>query len=162
MSTTQSSASPRTRTTRTRRALDLFRDRGGEIHRIGPDLYSVPSCSGPHRYEVDVETGSCICPDRPPVGEVCKHAGAAMIHRIKYPDAPEASACFRHEGAECPRCDGSGYRERTLCAACGEASGSISAGTGFPLVGPKNGPMYHVRCQPGASPAVTLDRMGNA
>ena len=27
--------------------------------------------------------------------------------------------CFRHEGAECPRCGGSGFRPRKRCAGCG-------------------------------------------
>ena len=36
-----------------------------------------------------------------------------------------------------------------LCAGCGEPAGSISAGTGYPLVGKKGAPMYHVKCKPG-------------
>ncbi|CAA9457190.1 MAG: hypothetical protein AVDCRST_MAG28-2634 [uncultured Rubrobacteraceae bacterium] len=38
-----------------------------------------------------------------------------------------------------------------LCAGCGEPSGSISEGTGFPLVRDRygDGLMYHVRCLPG-------------
>ncbi len=36
--------------------------------------------------------------------------------------------CFRHEGEECPRCDGSGYRPRKYCAGCGEPSGRPSQG----------------------------------
>ena len=39
----------------------------------------------------------------------------------------------------------------TTCAACGEASGSISAGTGFPVVRDREtGLYYHVRCRPGS------------
>jgi hypothetical protein len=41
-------------------------------------------------------------------------------------------------------------REPWGCASCGESSGSISEGTGFPLVRDKeSGRMYHVRCRPG-------------
>jgi hypothetical protein len=41
-------------------------------------------------------------------------------------------------------------RESGGCAGCGESSGSISEGTGFPLVRDKeSGRMYHVRCRPG-------------
>ncbi len=36
------------------------------------------------------------------------------------------------------------------CAACGEPAGSISAGTGFPVVREReSGRYYHVRCRPG-------------
>ena len=35
------------------------------------------------------------------------------------------------------------------CAACGEPSGSISAGTGFPVVRERSTGLYfHVRCRP--------------
>ena len=40
---------------------------------------------------------------------------------------PELVECFRHEGEECPRCDGSGYRPRKLCAGCGEAAKVLQA-----------------------------------
>jgi hypothetical protein len=36
----------------------------------------------------------------------------------------ELIRCFKHEGQECPRCNGSGYRPRKRCAGCGEPSGS--------------------------------------
>ena len=36
------------------------------------------------------------------------------------------------------------------CAACGEPSGSISAGTGYPVVREReSGRYFHVRCRPG-------------
>jgi hypothetical protein len=74
--------------------------------------------------------------------------------------------CFRHEDEECPRCDGSGYRPRKHCAACGEAAGSVSGGTGFPLVRDQrtDGLLYHVRCLPGTRDLDAvwsgLERMG--
>ncbi len=51
----------------------------------------------------------------------------------------------------CPRCDGSGYRPRKYCAGCGEPAGSISQGTGAPLLKDRrtDGRFYHVRCLPG-------------
>lgn len=53
----------------------------------------------------------------------------------------------------------------SLCAGCGEPSGSVSAGTGFPLVRDrKDGLMYHVRCLPGTRTLdavwAGLERMG--
>lgn len=40
-------------------------------------------------------------------------------------------------------------RDPRCCAGCGEPSGSISEGTGFPLVRDReSGRMYHVRCLP--------------
>ena len=46
------------------------------------------------------------------------------------------------------------------CAGCGEPAGSISAGTGFPVVRERaTGLYYHVRCRPGTSsgkPAVAF------
>ena len=42
-------------------------------------------------------------------------------------------------------------RKLRQCAACGEPSGSISAGTGFPLVRERaTGRYFHVRCRPGS------------
>ena len=41
---------------------------------------------------------------------------------------PELVQCFRHEGAECPRCDGSGFRLRRHCAGCGVSAGRPSRG----------------------------------
>lgn len=36
------------------------------------------------------------------------------------------------------------------CAGCGELAGSISAGTGYPVVRERaTGRYYHVRCRPG-------------
>jgi hypothetical protein len=39
---------------------------------------------------------------------------------------PEPAPCFRHEGEGCPRCDGSGYRPRPVCAGCGESAKNLS------------------------------------
>jgi ribosomal protein S14 len=48
-------------------------------------------------------------------------------------------------------------KPRRLCAACGAPSGSISAGTGFPVVRERaTGRYYHVRCRPGSRPAAVL------
>jgi hypothetical protein len=68
--------------------------------------------------------------------------------------SPKLVECFRHEGDDCPRCDGSGFKSREYCAGCGEPAGSISQGTGAPLVEDRRteeGRFYHVRCLPGNS-----------
>jgi hypothetical protein len=59
--------------------------------------------------------------------------------------------CFRHEVEGCPRCDGSGFRPAKRCAGCGEAAGSVSEGTGLPLVKERRTDhrLYHVRSMPG-------------
>ena len=46
---------------------------------------------------------------------------------------------------------------RRSCAACDKPSGSISAGTGFPVVRDRGtGEWFHVRCRPGATADVAL------
>ena len=79
---------------------------------------------------------------------------------------PELVWCFRHEGEDCRRCDGSGYRARRRCAECGEPAGKPSQG-GKALVGLRNcrgwhQPFYCLGCHPelGRGPAA-LEEMGN-
>ena len=76
------------------------------------------------------------------------------LARSAQEESPELVECFRHEGGGCPRCDGSSFRPRKHCAGCGEPAGSISQGTGAPLVKDRRteeGRFYHVRCLPGNS-----------
>ena len=89
------------------------------------------------------------------------------VARSAQEESPEVVECFRHEGEECPRCDGSGFRPRKHCAGCGEPAGSISQGTGAPLVKDRRteeGRFYHVRCLTGNSFLdahwSSLERMG--
>ena len=81
-------------------------------------------------------------------------------------ESPELVCCFRHEGKDCPLCDDSGFRHVNYCDGCGEAAGSVSGGTGFPLVRDRcgDGRHYHVRCLPGTRDLDAvwsgLERMG--
>ena len=78
--------------------------------------------------------------------------------RIPNPEARhlELVRCFRHEGAECPRCDGSGFRPRKRCAACGIPAGRpgqggkvLSAGRGAKSWEDlKSLPLYCMDCGP--------------
>ena len=76
----------------------------------------------------------------------------ASLARSAQEASSELGECPRHEGEECPRCDGSGFRPRRRCEGCGEPSGRPSQG-GKALVGLKNRrgldqPMYCLSCHP--------------
>ena len=91
------------------------------------------------------------------------------VARSAHEESPEKLVeCFRHEDEDCPRCDGSGFRPRKHCTGCGEPAGSVTDGTGFPLVRDRqgNGRLYHVRCLPGTRELDAvwsgLERMGES
>ena len=42
--------------------------------------------------------------------------------------SPKLVLCFSCEGDECPKCGGSGFRERKRCAGCGVPAGRPSQG----------------------------------
>ncbi len=70
--------------TREVRALALYRERGAEIVRTGPNTYEVPSCSGRGTYAVDYERETCDCPDARRHPELnCKHLLAVAVKRAK-------------------------------------------------------------------------------
>ncbi len=66
-----------------------------------------------------------------------------------------AEISLAREVVACPRCDGSGFRPLERCTGCGEPAGSISEGTGAPLVRSReDGEHYRVNCLSGF-PVVT-------
>ena len=76
----------------------------------------------------------------------------ASVHADPDVRNPELVRCFRHEGEDCPRCDGSGYRLRVHCAGCTEPAGRPSQG-GKALIGLRNRrrqdqPFYCLGCHP--------------
>jgi hypothetical protein len=101
--------------TRAERALELFREHGADIERIGEDLYLIPSCSSRRFYKVRYggKHEHCSCPDR---RTPCKHllavglAYAARRSGIKVRtisvagDPFKAAAKRRASTAECAGC----------------------------------------------------------
>jgi hypothetical protein len=64
----------------------------------------------------------------------------------------ELIECPRHEGGDCPRCDGSGIRPHRYCEGCSEPAGRPSEG-GRPLMAMRNAhskdqPMWCLHCHP--------------
>jgi|SRR5215207_693215 len=53
-------------------------------------------------------------------------ADTVTVPQVASIDTPELVRCFRHERAECPRCDGSGFRPRAKCASCRVSAGHPS------------------------------------
>jgi hypothetical protein len=75
---------------------------------------------------------------------------SSLAHPAQKP--PELVECVRHEGEECPRCDGPVFRPRRRCEGCGEPSGRPSEG-GRALRGLRNArgkdqPMWCLFCHP--------------
>ncbi len=83
MTTTKDSA-PAHPPTREARGIRLYRDHAGEIVRILPHTYEVPSCLGTMSYVVRLDRGTCECPDHARHPELtCKHLAAATIAAAK-------------------------------------------------------------------------------
>jgi hypothetical protein len=81
------------------------------------------------------------------------------------PKAEEQVRCFRHEGEGCPRCDGSGFRPRPVCAGCGESARNLTPErTARSWEEAKSLPRYCPRCNPRrrgiAAALVELEGMG--
>jgi hypothetical protein len=85
------------KTTRHERGIALAQEHFEKIIRIAPWTWSVPSCSGEHRYIVDLKHGLCTCPDHPPAGERCKHETAARYVKAKTATCSGCSERGRHQ-----------------------------------------------------------------
>jgi hypothetical protein len=81
--------------TREGRGLALYRERGDEIRHVRGSVWSIPSCTRPGVYLVDLAGGICTCADMPHAGEVCKHTTAATIARAKSGVCAGCSLRFR-------------------------------------------------------------------
>ena len=70
---------------RTKRGVELFRERGDEIESKPSGGYSVPSRTSEGRsYRVSLaDGGRCGCPDHRRTRRACLHVYAATIHEAK-------------------------------------------------------------------------------
>jgi hypothetical protein len=113
--------------TREGRGLALYRERGDEIRHVRGSVWSIPSCTRPGVYLVDLAGGICTCRDMPPAGEVCKHTAAATIARAKSGVCAGCSLRFRRR--ELVECVEGNHDNLTyfdgdlLCPACADAAG---------------------------------------
>jgi hypothetical protein len=98
------------------------------------------------------------------IGVSVPEGAVSSISRSKL-GVPKLVPCFRHEGEQCPRCDGLGYRPRKRCEGCGVLSGRPSEG-GKALMGLRNRrgwdqPFYCLSCHPELDHRLTtLERIG--
>jgi hypothetical protein len=83
-------------TTREQRGLTLYLDRAQEIEHLGGHRLSVASCTGTHRYLVDLKAETCSCDDAIHAARRCKHLYAASL-------AHAATATCSGCGIRCPR-----------------------------------------------------------
>ncbi len=83
-------------TTREERGVELWRNRGEEFELIACGTYSVPSCSGEHRYLVDVKGETCSCEDSIRRGSGCKHLIAAFVADAAFVSCDGCGQRFDH------------------------------------------------------------------
>jgi hypothetical protein len=113
--------------TREARGLALYRERGAEIKHVRGSVWSVPSCTRPGVYLVDLADGVCTCGDMPPAGQVCKHETAAIIARAKSSVCAGCGLRFRRRElvdlAEGSHDDLTYFDGDHLCPACADSAG---------------------------------------
>lgn len=117
---------PRLFSPRFSRGLALAEERFEEITRTAPWVWSVPSCSGEHRYTVNLKHGTCSCPDRTPEGETDKHVVAARYKKAKTATCSGCGARFRHPDLyEVGEDNLTFFEGDLLCEPCGIAHGVL-------------------------------------
>ncbi len=131
MDKSKSSAPARSpRTSREERGLALARERAGEIWRVGPWTWRVPSCSEEETvFIVALKPEHCPCEDFRRRQETCKHLYAAWTVKAK---TARCSGCgerfYRrdlvelHEGTHD---DLTWFHGDRLCASCADRSGVL-------------------------------------
>ena len=107
---------------RMQRGIVLAEERFDEIVRVRPWIWSVPSCSGDHAYEVDLKHGICPCPDRPPENERCKHHSAAAYKKAKTATCTACGGRFRHRDLVEVRESLTYFEGDLLCPGCRRGS----------------------------------------
>lgn len=111
---------------RLQRGIALAEERFEEITKIAPWTWEVPSCSGDHRYVVDLKHALCTCPDHPPAGERCKHGSAAAYKKAKTATCSGCRERFRHRDLVEAGGDNLTFFEGDLlCRSCGIAHGVL-------------------------------------
>ncbi len=114
---------------RLQRGIELAEERFEEITKIAPWTWEVPSCSGDHRYVVDLKHGLCTCPDHPPEGERCKHVSAAAYKKARTAPCSGCRKRFRHrdlvELNEDNHDNLTYFHGDLLCRGCADSSGVL-------------------------------------
>ena len=90
-----------------------------------------------------------------PIANLTDRKVGTPTPEARYPET-EFVRCLRCEGAACPKCGGSGFRERKRCAGCGVPAGRPSQGGKVlsPECGAKSGEklrsllLYCLNCNP--------------
>lgn len=72
-------------TDRMGRGMDLARENLAGVEARPDGTYAVPSSKGDKVYVVDLDEGSCTCPDHEYRGLACKHSTTARIYSELFP-----------------------------------------------------------------------------
>lgn len=126
MDTAEYTATIQAATTREERGLQLFLDHSGEIWRVEPHVYRVPSCSGDTVYLVVTRRGHefCPCPDHYYQGGRCKHLVGAHTFRAKSGECADCKGRFLRRGLHEVGDDHLTFFEgEELCPDCAKSAG---------------------------------------
>jgi hypothetical protein len=118
---------PTRKTTRHERGITLGIERFEEIVRVGPYLWSVPSCSGDHAYTVNLKgEGHCPCLDHTPEGEEDKHVVAARYKKAKTATCSGCRARLPHKAlVDVPEGNYTFLEGELLCRPCARSHDAL-------------------------------------